>query len=142
MLAKEARPATPSACDQADLTCLTSRCAVRGSERTRTATPGTHHPRNGATETPAQPAGTPHTFATNLRGPAEPLTFAGAPVQAVIPIPNMTSNVTVTFGALSYAGTLQITVDARRSRADRRPAPGTGQRSPLTGVAETGAPEV
>jgi hypothetical protein len=51
-----------------------------------------------------------HTFATNLRGPAEPLTFAGAPVQAVIPIPNTTGNVTVTFGALSYAGTLRITV--------------------------------
>jgi diacylglycerol O-acyltransferase len=51
-----------------------------------------------------------HTFATNLRGPAEPLAFAGVPVQAVIPIPNTTGNVTVTFGALSYAGTLRITV--------------------------------
>jgi diacylglycerol O-acyltransferase len=48
-----------------------------------------------------------HTFATNLRGPAEPLTFARAPVQAVIPILNTTGNVTVTFGALSYAGTLR-----------------------------------
>ena len=57
-----------------------------------------------------------HTFATNLRGPAEPLTFAGAPVQAVIPIPNTTGNVTVTFGALSYAGTLQITVLSDPSR--------------------------
>lgn len=51
-----------------------------------------------------------HTFVTNLRGPAEPLTFAGAPVRAVIPIPNTTGNVTVTFGVLSYAGTLRITV--------------------------------
>jgi WS/DGAT/MGAT family acyltransferase len=51
-----------------------------------------------------------HTFATNLRGPAEPLTFAGAPVRAVIPIPNTTGNVTVTFAVLSYAGTLRITV--------------------------------
>jgi diacylglycerol O-acyltransferase len=51
-----------------------------------------------------------HTFATNLRGPGQPLTFAGAPVQAVIPIPNTTGNVTVTFAALSYAGTLLITV--------------------------------
>ena len=57
-----------------------------------------------------------HTFATNLRGPAEPLTFAGAPVQAVIPIPNTTGNVTVTFGALSYAGTLRITVLSDPSR--------------------------
>jgi WS/DGAT/MGAT family acyltransferase len=51
-----------------------------------------------------------HTFATNLRGPAGPLTFAGAPVRAVIPIPNTTGNVTVTFGVLSYAGTLRISV--------------------------------
>jgi diacylglycerol O-acyltransferase / wax synthase len=51
-----------------------------------------------------------HTFATNLRGPAEPLTFASAPVRAAIAIPNTTGNVTVTFGVLSYAGTLRITV--------------------------------
>jgi diacylglycerol O-acyltransferase / wax synthase len=57
-----------------------------------------------------------HTFATNLRGPAEPLTFAGAPVQAVIPIPNMTGNVTVTFAALSYDGTLRISVMSDPSR--------------------------
>ena len=57
-----------------------------------------------------------HTFATNLRGPAEPLTFAGAPVRAMIPIPNTTGNVTVTFGVLSYAGTLRITVLSDPSR--------------------------
>ena len=57
-----------------------------------------------------------HTFATNLRGPAEPLTFAGAPVKSVTPIPNTTGNVTVTFGALSYAGTLRITVLSDPSR--------------------------
>jgi diacylglycerol O-acyltransferase / wax synthase len=57
-----------------------------------------------------------HTFVTNLRGPAEPLTFAGAPVRAVTPIPNTTGNVTVTFGALSYAGTLRITVLSDPSR--------------------------
>jgi len=51
-----------------------------------------------------------HTFTTNLRGPAQPLTFAGARVRAVIPIPNTTGNVPVTFGALSYAGTLCLTV--------------------------------
>jgi diacylglycerol O-acyltransferase / wax synthase len=57
-----------------------------------------------------------HTFATNLRGPAEPLTFAGAPVRAVIPIPATTGNVNVTFGVLSYAGTLRITVLSDPSR--------------------------
>jgi len=57
-----------------------------------------------------------HTFATNLRGPGRPLTFAGAQVQAVIPIPATTGNVTVTFAALSYAGTLLITVLSDPSR--------------------------
>ena len=51
-----------------------------------------------------------HTFATNLRGPGEPLIFGGAPVRAVIPVPSTTGNVTVTFAALSYAGVLRITV--------------------------------
>ena len=50
-----------------------------------------------------------HTLATNLHGPTQPLTFAGAPARAVIPVPNTTGNVTVTFGVLSYAGTLWIT---------------------------------
>src|ERR1039458_1221013 len=50
MLAKEARPATPSACDEAGLTCLTSGRDVRGSERARRATPGTYRPRTGAKE--------------------------------------------------------------------------------------------
>jgi len=51
-----------------------------------------------------------HTFVTNLRGPTRPLAFAGAPVRAVFPIPGTTGNVPVTFGALSYAGTLWLSV--------------------------------
>jgi diacylglycerol O-acyltransferase len=50
------------------------------------------------------------TFVTNLRGPDGPLTFSGAEVQAIIPIPSTTGNVTVTFAASSYAGTLRITI--------------------------------
>ena len=38
------------------------------------------------------------------------------PVRAVIPIPATTGNVTVTFGVLSYAGTLRITVVSDPSR--------------------------
>ena len=57
-----------------------------------------------------------HTFVTNLHGPAEPMAFAGAPVRAVIPVPNTTGNVTVTFGALSYAGRLRVTVLSDPSR--------------------------
>jgi hypothetical protein len=36
--------------------------------------------------------------------------IAGARVQAVILIPNTTGNVPITFGAMSYAGTLRLTV--------------------------------
>src|SRR5215469_14956379 len=51
-----------------------------------------------------------HAFATYLHGPAEPVSFAGAPVTAVIPLIGVTGNVPVAFVALSYAGTLRITV--------------------------------
>jgi WS/DGAT/MGAT family acyltransferase len=50
------------------------------------------------------------TFVTNLRGPEEPLTFSGVAVRAIIPIPSTTGNVTVTFAAASYTGTLYITI--------------------------------
>ena len=51
-----------------------------------------------------------HTFVTNLRGPEDRLTFGGAAVRAIIPIPTTTGNVTVTFAASSYAGTLRVTI--------------------------------
>jgi diacylglycerol O-acyltransferase / wax synthase len=51
-----------------------------------------------------------HIFTTNLRGPAQPLTFAGAPLRAVIPIATTVGNVPITFAALSYAGTVWLTV--------------------------------
>ena len=57
-----------------------------------------------------------HTFVTSVRGPAGPLSFAGAPVRAVIAIPNTIGNVTVTFATLSHAGTLRITVGSDPSQ--------------------------
>ena len=53
-----------------------------------------------------------HTFSSNLRGPATPLVMAGCPVTAVLPLSATTGNVTVAFAALSYAGTLAITIVA------------------------------
>jgi WS/DGAT/MGAT family acyltransferase len=54
-----------------------------------------------------------HTLVTNLRGPDRPLTFAGAPIDDVIPVAlGDSGNVTVSFDVLSYAGTLSITVVA------------------------------
>lgn len=52
------------------------------------------------------------TFVTNLRGPAQPLALLGATVEQVVPLTTTTGNVPVVFGALSYAGTLTLTVVA------------------------------
>lgn len=62
------------------------------------------------------------TFVTNLRGPEDPLTFGGAAVRAIIPIPSTTGNVTVTFAAASYAGTLRITILSDPARVPDAPA--------------------
>jgi len=62
------------------------------------------------------------TFVTDLHGPEEPLTFGGAAVRAIIPIPTTTGNVTVTFAAASYAGTLCITILSDPSRVPDAPA--------------------
>lgn len=52
------------------------------------------------------------TFVTNLRGPANRLTFLGAPISKLLPIPGITGNVAVAFGVMSYAGTLAVTIVA------------------------------
>ncbi len=51
-----------------------------------------------------------HTFVTNLRGPAVQVSIAGVPVIGLVPISLATGNVTVAFAAMSYAGTVTITV--------------------------------
>ncbi|MEV4069867.1 wax ester/triacylglycerol synthase domain-containing protein [Nonomuraea fuscirosea] len=62
-----------------------------------------------------------HTVCTNLRGPREPLTLNGATVTAMIPISLTRGNVSVVFSALSYAGTLTITVTADAGRTPDLP---------------------
>ncbi|MGW3960566.1 WS/DGAT domain-containing protein [Amycolatopsis sp. NPDC005003] len=58
-----------------------------------------------------------HTLVSHVRGPAEPVTFGGAPVRAAIPLSvGETGNLTVVFEVLSYAGTLTISMLADRSR--------------------------
>ncbi len=51
-----------------------------------------------------------HTFLTNLRGPAQPLTLAGGRIRRVVPIALTPGNVTVSFAVLSYAGRLLVSV--------------------------------
>lgn len=54
-----------------------------------------------------------HTLVTHVRGPDQPLTFAGATVKAIIPVSvGEAGNATVSFTVLSYAGTLTITAVA------------------------------
>ncbi len=51
-----------------------------------------------------------HTFVTNLRGPAGRLHFLGAPITGAVALSVVTGNVAVSFAALSYAGTLTVTI--------------------------------
>ena len=53
-----------------------------------------------------------HTFVTNLHGPGSGQTFLGATILEIVPVATVTGNVTVSFAALSYAGTLAVTIIA------------------------------
>ena len=55
-------------------------------------------------------------FVTNLRGPAGRFSFAGAEIADVIPITDIAGNVTLSFGVMSYAGTLVVAVMADPDR--------------------------
>jgi hypothetical protein len=48
-------------------------------------------------------------FLTNLRGPSEPLTIAGARVVDAVPLSGTQGNVALAFAALSYAGRMSVT---------------------------------
>jgi diacylglycerol O-acyltransferase len=75
------------------------------------------------------------TFVTNLRGPQHPLTFGDAAVREIIPIPTTTGNVTVTFAAISYAGTLCITILSDPARTPDAPALAAALRHELSAPA-------
>ena len=51
-----------------------------------------------------------NSFLTNMRGPGQPMTLAGAPIRSIAPVTIATGNVSVAFAALSYAGTLVVSV--------------------------------
>ncbi|GID93899.1 diacylglycerol O-acyltransferase [Amorphoplanes digitatis] len=56
------------------------------------------------------------TMVTDLHGPDVRLSFLAAPITEIIPVSPITGNVTVGFAALSYAGTLTVTVTADPQR--------------------------
>ncbi len=51
-----------------------------------------------------------HTFETNLRGPAQPVSLGGHLVAAIIPAAVNPGNIGVSFDVLSYAGVLGVTL--------------------------------
>jgi diacylglycerol O-acyltransferase / wax synthase len=54
-----------------------------------------------------------HTLVSNVHGPDRPLTLDGAPVSAIVPVAIAEAgNLTVNVIALSYAGTLTVTISA------------------------------
>jgi diacylglycerol O-acyltransferase len=53
-----------------------------------------------------------HTFVSNVRGPESRLSFLGCSITSIIPLSAASGNVTVSFAALSYAGSLTITLIA------------------------------
>ena len=63
-----------------------------------------------------------HALVSNVHGPYRPLTFANAAIAAVIPVSVAEpGNLTVTFVALSYAGTLTVTIIADPDRVPDLP---------------------
>jgi len=77
------------------------------------------------------------TFVTNLRGPDTALSFLGAPVTDVIPLSTITGNITVAFAALSYAGTLVVTVVADPENCPDLPVLAAQLQSELDAVTAT-----
>ncbi|MEU2005749.1 wax ester/triacylglycerol synthase domain-containing protein [Rhodococcus sp. NPDC019627] len=53
-----------------------------------------------------------NSFLSNLPGPPSPLAIAGVPIVSMVPITVTAGNVGVAFAALSYAGTLTVTIIA------------------------------
>ncbi len=51
-----------------------------------------------------------NSFLTNMPGPGQPMHLAGAAIRWIAPVTIATGNVSVAFAALSYAGTLTISV--------------------------------
>ena len=80
------------------------------------------------------------TFVTNLRGPQHPLTFGGAAVRAIIAIPATSGNVTVTFAAASYVGTLRITILSDPARTPDAPVLAAALRHELSRPAARARP--
>jgi diacylglycerol O-acyltransferase / wax synthase len=78
-----------------------------------------------------------HTVVSNLRGPSRPLSLAGARIVDLIPFSvGEAGNVTLHVVALSYAGTLTVTVVADPDRVPDLPTLTAALQSELDRLAE------
>lgn len=57
-----------------------------------------------------------NTFVTNVRGPSDPLSFAGHRIDEIVPVSPISGNVGVAVAVLGYAGRLTVTVIADADR--------------------------
>ena len=78
------------------------------------------------------------TMVTDLRGPATRLSFLSVPVTEILPVTPITGNVTVGFAALSYAGTLVVTVTADPDRCPDLPWLASGLQGELDDLVAVG----
>jgi hypothetical protein len=75
-----------------------------------------------------------HTFVTNLHGPEQRLRVGGAEVTSLVPVAPTPGNVTVSFGVMSYAGTLSISLLADPDRVPDLTVLAGALRSELAGL--------
>lgn len=83
-----------------------------------------------------------NTFLTNLRGPAQPVTCPGSTIESIATITVTADNVTTAFAALSYAGTLTISIitdpdHVPDHHSSPTPCPTTSTRSPTDTIARS-----
>lgn len=62
-----------------------------------------------------------NTFVANVRGPADRLSFNGSAIRDIVPVSGAFGNVTIAFAALSYSGSLTITIVADRDHCPDLP---------------------
>ena len=84
-----------------------------------------------------------HALVSNVPGPARPITIAGAPVRGIVPLAvGNAGNLSVSFLALSYAGTLTVTTTADPEAVPDLPVLAAAlqeQLDALAGVSDRGA---
>jgi diacylglycerol O-acyltransferase len=81
-----------------------------------------------------------NTFVTNLRGPSQPMTLLGAPVLDVVIVNGTTGNVSVAFGVLSYAESLNVSVIADPDVCHERDALAEALQQQLSSLIERPTP--